>query len=352
MDEDSADGVLTETRKVQAIRGSTYTVSIPKQWVEMLGIEKGTSVSLQLLGDRSIMLSLPPAADPLKLEYELYPSSVDGEEVFREIGAAYVAGYRTVRIHFAKEQAQAVHRTVLNVCERIRGLEIVETSAESILLQDFLDPLEFNARQGLRRMQAEVHAMLEVASRLALSGEETTDIDIGALHRHGKEIESLKLILLKQHNLMMRDFRIAPKVGIPMEEALNYLLVAQHLGRIGTFTAQIGENRGFAPDFEGTELLPRIREACTLAIRATDDAMSAFFKRDTRLAHDTIRLHGELQQIRMTAPLDLALSPAELCRIHVFIFLERIGFYARGIAEVAINQTIAPASNWWPGESE
>jgi sulfur carrier protein ThiS len=27
-------------------------------------------------------------------------------------------------------------------------------------------------------------------------------------------------------------------------------------------------------------------------------------------------------------------------------FLERIGFYARGIAEVAINQTIAPASNW------
>lgn len=343
MDKDTADGVLTETRKVQAIRGSTYTVSIPKQWVERLGIGKGTPVSLQLLGDRSIMLSPPLARPPPKLEYELYPSSADGEEVFREIGAAYVAGFRTIRIRFAEEQAQAVHRTVLNVCERIRGLEIAETAAGSILLRDFLDPLEFNARQGLKRMQAEVRAMLEISRRLMLSEEEAPDI--GILHRHGKELESLKLILLKQHNLMMRDFRIAPKVGIPMEEALNYLLVAQHLGRIGGFALQIGENRGFTPDFEGTELSPQIQEACALAVRAIDGAMSAFFKRDTRLAHDTIRLYMELQQIRKTAPLDLALSPAELCRIHVFIFFERIGFYARSIAEVAINQSIAPASN-------
>lgn len=343
MKENTIDGMVIETRKVQAIRGSTYTISIPKQWLERLGIEKGTPVTLQLLGDRSIMLSLPPAHDPPELEYELYPSSVDEEEVFREICAAYVAGYRTVRIRFAKEQAQVIHRTVLNVCERIRGLEIAETSAESILLRDFLDPLEFNAKQGLKRMQTEVHAMLEISRRLVLS--EKGAPDIGTLHRHGKELESLKLILLKQHNLMMRDFRIAPKVGIPMEEALNYLLVAQHLGRIGVFTAQLGENRGFTPDFEGTELSPQIQEACALAVRAIDDAMSAFFKRDTRLAHDTIRLHGELQRIRKMAPLDLALSPAELCRIHVFIFLERIGFYARGIAEVAINQSIAPTSN-------
>ena len=45
-----------ETRKVQLAGGSTYTVSLPKQWAIEHGIEAGARVHLTLLDDGSLLV--------------------------------------------------------------------------------------------------------------------------------------------------------------------------------------------------------------------------------------------------------------------------------------------------------
>jgi antitoxin component of MazEF toxin-antitoxin module len=49
-------GINIETRKVQQTGGSTYIISLPKQWAEKMGIKTGVRVSLQAQPDGKLLI--------------------------------------------------------------------------------------------------------------------------------------------------------------------------------------------------------------------------------------------------------------------------------------------------------
>lgn len=338
-----------ETRKVQTIRGSTHLISLPKRWVDQVGIHAGTALAFKPLPDGSMLL-IPPSERPRpNLQFELTLDPGAPEEALRSVIGAYLAGYQTIRVRSMGGNVDSLAEAVQRACDRARGLVVVERTRDHFTLQDLLDPMEFNARKGIQRLHYEARAMLLDACR-SVTGEPGAPT-LETLERRDDELDRILFILVKQQNLLMRDLSFSERVGIPLEESLNYLQVAQYLERVGDYAVRLARYHELGPRLRSGSHAAQVRAACDLAVKTVDDAVAAFQRRDVQLAHETIRLCLKVGQLAAAVPLELVSSPArpkvlptcQLCLAfsHVFESFERVGLYAKSIAEVAINQAMS-----------
>lgn len=339
-----------ETRRVQTIRGSTHLISLPKPWVDQLGIHAGTPLTLRLLPDGGILLSLPAArmTQPLNIDLQLDADRAD--EVERAMIAAYLGGYDVIRVSPARGGMDTLEEAARRVCDRVRGLIISERTTSCLVFQDILDPSEFNAKKGIRRMHIEARTMLLDAVRQATGDPNAPQLD-EVLTREN-ELDRINLILLKQHNTLIRNAAFTAKVGLRPDESLSYLFVAQYLERIGDYALRIGRAAGHLGAWRAGLAADHLKGAGDVAVKLTDDALAAFHRRDLKLANETIRAAASLQRLAHAIPVEAALRVRAAGRLPVcaeclgysdaFESLERVGLYAKSIAEVAINDTLAP----------
>src|SRR6056297_3715905 len=79
-----------ERRKVQVTGGSTFTVSIPKDWARDHDVEAGDEVGFH---PDSGSLLLTPVADTETEEGTLDVSGMTGDELMRAVMTMYVSGF-------------------------------------------------------------------------------------------------------------------------------------------------------------------------------------------------------------------------------------------------------------------
>ncbi|MFA5861726.1 MAG: PhoU domain-containing protein [Candidatus Thermoplasmatota archaeon] len=330
--------------------GSTFAVSLPKHWVETVGLAVGGELVLHPRADGSLLL-IPRRDAPVPTRIQnVDVSSNDHEEILRSIIALYVAGNDVIILHAgANSSPDAIRVAAQEACRRLLGLQVVDESTGSLTLQDLADPQDLEVRKAVRMMQLHAHRMLNASRRLIERPDDATaQIELDGSET---ELDRLHLLLVKQHNRFLTDLNFGERAGIPPGEALGYLLVALYLERIGDYAQRVAQA---APDLvrlRDTAGLNHILAAADIARKCVEDAGSAFQKKDAALANATIRLAASLGHLARTAPEDFARSlrrpggppTCELCfgLNDTFEFLERIGLYAKSIAEVALNHAYA-----------
>ncbi len=52
----STNDQMEELRKIQVTGGSTYIISLPKNWVDQMGLKRGSVVSINQRDDRSLTI--------------------------------------------------------------------------------------------------------------------------------------------------------------------------------------------------------------------------------------------------------------------------------------------------------
>ena len=84
------------TRRIQVVGGSTYTVSLPKNWVLFNRLKNGDIVIIEELGDNTLLFRLPePEPITLGRIKKAQLNLAQGEELGLErmLVALYSAGY-------------------------------------------------------------------------------------------------------------------------------------------------------------------------------------------------------------------------------------------------------------------
>ena len=89
-----------QTRKMQLSGGSTYIISLPKNWIDELKIQVGESVTLVKNSNQSLTLYPKERTEQKKNNFAVIPTSQkdSGDSIKRKIIAAYLAGYKTIKI--------------------------------------------------------------------------------------------------------------------------------------------------------------------------------------------------------------------------------------------------------------
>ncbi|MEA3201859.1 MAG: hypothetical protein QOE90_3287 [Thermoplasmata archaeon] len=333
-----------ELRKIQLTGGSSYTVTLPKDWVDQAQMGAGDVVGFNPQADGSLAVYPHARFRAQQAKYEAELTAEDPDASFRTIVGAYLNGYDVIVIRSKKALSPATRRAVRQASKRIIGIQVTEEDSHSITLQDFMDPKEFHIDKGLRRMQTLARNMQEDALKLF---NEKMDDFAAVFGERDDEVDSLFWMVNKQYHAILRDPAYAQKMGLNANQALNYLLCARLIERTADHATRLAENiDALRNDKVQQKLESRLEKQARKAVSLFADALAAFHKQDLGAANKII---AEAHAFKTTqeSVMKESLSLGGESMLHVALALESIGrtaAYAADVAETAINHRVAMAA--------
>ena len=350
-------------RRVQCTGRGSFIISLPKEWVQDIGLKRGSEIAFNLEPDSSLTL-IPrkireKATDEEGSKLKEYYISVDPDEdlasTLRMIQALYVISADIIRVHFRGAGADIAKckTEVKNFAkDTFLGSEIIDETPDEVTLQILVKHSEFPIEKAVRRMViVALAAHRDVILALKSGSKELFDDIVNAQHDSNR----LGLYIVRQlkfgieHNMYRELGFRTPK------EFLLYRIIVNDIKDIGENAINIMNNIAtvqklvtdqllFINETMDDELYSQIINFNTLAYGLFEDATKAMFKRDyndaealipkrqsyVKLENDLIRLMGSKKMDpNISAILRLVLDSSR-----------RILDYGQDIAELTLNRTV------------
>jgi|GEM_PF-2459464 phosphate uptake regulator len=177
---------MDEARKIQKTGRSTFIVSLPSEWVDKKGVNKGDAVYIEENENGSLTLSLKKSERAPKSS-RILVSSQSFESSLRNVVSAYVGGADKIVL-----RGQGISTVAEEARRILSGVEIAEETGEEITLQiltfetlsiDTIFKRSFNVTQGM--------------FTLAMGSYRTGEDSSVELSRKEDEVDRLYLLLLR-----------------------------------------------------------------------------------------------------------------------------------------------------------
>ena len=328
-------------RKVQLTGGSTYIVSIPKEWASTVGIEKGSLVSLVLEQDGSIRIvpSLKKPRGVLEAEVRVGKRTSQGA-VVREIFSKYLLGYKVVKVRFEEDNPQ-LRRTIRDILvSKLIGAEVMQETAKEVAIQVLVNVEDIPVSEVIAKMRDTAQSMLE--DPLSILRGSGGGVSLEEVVARDDIVDKLYLYGLRQLYSAKRGFASLQDIGLRrLEEVLPYAMVMKNIERVSDHAAAIALalSQTAAP-------LPRGEEIAALASQAAEffrRSVDVFLSRDRDSANklldgEAVRLREEDQTLTKTV---LAVSePNLIANLRAILgSYRRVVEYSADILEVTIDLT-------------
>ena len=322
--------------------GSSYIVTLPKEWIKSLDIKKNDQVGLLAQSDGTLLITPKIDREVTQKIKEFDASNISNQDfLLRRLIGAYIAGFNSIEIKSTKRMSPEVKMTVRKFTQTTIGQEIVEETDTSIIVKDLLNPAEMPFNRTIKRMHIIVKGMHE-------------DIMI-ALQRNDKklaedvlirdnEIDRLHWLVARQHNIILQNVSLAEKMGITIELATTSFLISRIIERIGDHMIRIAKNAIIISDKEiEKNLFEKLESTSKLALDIFNKSITSFLRRDVNLANETIetvkKLENKCKEINKLALKQKDDSVISLG--YIIDSIRRIGDYSGDISESVINHLIA-----------
>jgi len=113
-----------EIRKIQQTGGSTYIVSLPKQWDDHVDQASDMNVGITTRPDGSLLIS-PDISFPSPTKKQLDVTNRTGDMLLRGIIAFYIAGFNVIELVSIRINA-GQKQTIRQITHKPIGPEIVK----------------------------------------------------------------------------------------------------------------------------------------------------------------------------------------------------------------------------------
>jgi phosphate uptake regulator len=265
------------TRKVQVTGGSTYTVSLPKDWAKMNDVSAGSVVKFHSNGE-SLLLSPNPGTSEIAGSMDV--SGLEREQLTRAVMTMYVSGFDRITLE-APHLDAAQSRIIRRAAQDLVGLEVTEKTNEEIVLRDLLDLSELSVENSLTRMRLFSLAMVNDAMEAVLEHDDELARDV--IDRDD-EVDRLWFLISRVFRTILRNPVASTEVGLPRETCFGYQTGARQLERIADHATKIAE-RATEIDELDRDLAAELTDLHEMAVTVPDVAMDALLESDPADAH-------------------------------------------------------------------
>lgn len=328
-------------RRIQKTGGSTFIVSLPKSWVTDRGLAAGDILQFVPRSDGSLGV-FPEggkAVGNLRRLIEI-DNDIPAEHLFRRLVAEYIAGVPLLELHVRGRMAPPTREVIRNFAQRMIGPEILEETADSVILQDVIGPNPLPIPQVIRRMHQMAQAMLGDAMTAFATLDDTLALDV---MERDWEVDRLHWFVGKQVTSALRDSRTLASLGLTLPDCTTYLLASRTLERIADHAVRIAGTvqllgRQRVPESQ-LEELRRIAEVASGALR---DALDSLERKDIEKANEVLDTTARVTAERAKLLEEIGTKRGKLAvgLAYVLESLERSAFYASDLAEIAINHAV------------
>jgi phosphate transport system protein len=216
-----------ETRKIQIAGGTTYTVSLPKEWASDHDLEAGARVRVHPYEDGSLLVQTAGHAEPEREPLRLAPTDASVEPLQRQVRAAYRTGRETIEVT-GDAVGSADQRALRDVASSLLGVDVVQRSDDAVVYRSLLDASTVSLEQSLRQLQFVADSALgDAASALV-------DEDLAQHRIEERAIEAGRLAALvgRQFDRSLGEPAVLDDLGVERTTLFDYHAAATELERI------------------------------------------------------------------------------------------------------------------------
>jgi phosphate uptake regulator len=334
-----------EQRKLQVTGGSTFILSLPKEWATRNELKRGSSMVVREEDDGSLSVAPSKFVKKERQDEAFIKASVNDnpDAVMRTAISAYLVGYNILHIIAPSQKVLSSKvRNHLKTFARhyLVGTEIVIDTPTELTLQVLLNYPELTVQNALSRMSI-IASSMHKESLAALK-----KLDFSAAKsviETDREVNRFGLYIVRLLKLAVSNPRIVKEIGLNTQrDCLGYRLIAKSVERTADHATKISENTLCLKDQVNEEFMGKLSELSGLAISMFENSMDALFRHDFNLAESVIEKISQVHKLEKEAVLAMQnIKTEDAISLRLIVeSVRRTAEYASDISEVVLNLNI------------
>ena len=321
--------------------GSSYVVTLPKDWIKSLKVKKNDPLGLLMQSDGTLLVTTKMTQDKTHRIKEFEVNDTTNQTyLLRRLIGAYISGYTSIKIKSSKRMPPPMRVIIRKFTQTTIGQEIVEETDTTITLKDLLNPTEMPFDKTIRRMHIIVKSMHEDAMRALEENDRKLAEDVIS---RDNDVDRLHWLVARQHNIILRNVSLAEKMDTTLEISSICFLISRIIERIGDHVVRIAQNiLNLVDDKLNKEIVERIHSASELSLDIFNKSIGAFFRRDIKASNENIdsvsRLESLCEEINTLALQQIGVTAISIG--YIVESIRRVGEYAEDISEIVINHLV------------
>ncbi|MEM0029836.1 MAG: phosphate uptake regulator PhoU [Candidatus Nitrosocaldus sp.] len=332
-----------ETRRVQITGKSSYIVSIPKRWVEELGLKPRDEVMIVRHGISSIQIMPKRMLKQQQRDATIHVGSKSSaDSVLRDVISLYLLGYSVINIRAEQGRLASELKKVVKESARrlLMGTEVTADSMDNITIQVLLNVMELSIDNAFKRMLLLTKSMLK-ESLVALK-ESNTELAREVI-AGDDEVDRFSFYIVRQLNIAVENEYLLADMGLSkLSHCLDYRLIVKSVERIADHATGIAQQVLDNGERIDEDTMNRIIGVSSEIINVLDESCLALFKMDASEAKDAITKAKSIIEREKTLMDGFRYSSDRASYKVRFIVenVKRIAEYVSDIGELVLNMTI------------
>lgn len=224
-----------DVRRVQKTSDGTFFVTLPKSWVMLHNVDRGSLLTFAEGKDSKLTLGVYSEQDKSSRSVTLLPTPT----LEREIEEKYLLGYDLIEIESKQIMGSPVRDNAKDIVKKLVGLEIVEEDAHKIVIQCLIEPSLLAPEKIIRRL----HSITRAMQQDAVSAFIDCDAKLAAtVVERDEEVDRLYFLLVRMVRAALTDLSTAERLHASPVDCLDYRLLSSLIEHFGDYSASIAQN--------------------------------------------------------------------------------------------------------------
>jgi phosphate uptake regulator len=280
-------------RNVQIAGGTTYTLSLPREWGDRHDLTRGDTLYLYTDSDRLVVAPSTVDAEPNTVRVDT--ADVSKEGVAQNVKAAYTAGCDRITVAAEDALDSDVVRRVTRTVEMLVGMEVHEVTDETIVVRDHLDPDAVSLDQSIVQMRQLAVGMQSDAVEAVRMNDET----LARMVRERDEyVDRLFAFVSRGFHRGLEDVTELGRLNVTRKAAFHYYKIARELELVADKAeriADVADAQSTRPDEDlGEEFKRLVSGATDVVTRALNDDTDGAIDAHRSVAERLDRVDEEL----------------------------------------------------------
>ncbi|NHJ40172.1 MAG: phosphate uptake regulator PhoU [Asgard group archaeon] len=328
-------------RKIQLTGKSTYTVSLPREWITRYNIDQGEELSILEQADGTLLISKGVLSTLKEKEIVIDIDKIDDINLLEKIIISkYLAGFSKITIRSRNDIPPKISKAISTTVGNLIGSEIISEGFKEVEIRDLAIHGEFPLDKALRR----AHLIARNMQIVALDSFINIDIDSAKdIFERESSVDRLYFLIRREIVSALENPTFLKELDLKPQEVLYIYPVAKSLEKIADHCEGISQScldlgKGKIIEEEAKVYLQKYSK---LAVEIHTQAIQAFLSKKIDLAFKSIKIFEKLH--KQLANKELARQRSkdidvEIQIQHVERHLDRICGYGLDIAEMAIDR--------------
>lgn len=251
---------------------ASFTVSLPKNWIEKNKLKKGDKVYITEKNDQELSITNSLIKEKYEDEKKEIIINIDGKEldtVQREITSAYLNNFNTIKI--IGNSLASKTKNIRETLHDFVALEIAEQTSNSIVAKDLLNLKEISVEKTVKRMDMIIRTMLNDALKEENEMKET-------IHFRDYDVNRMYFLLVRLMKNAINNKRAAQEFNLENEQILVYWYLTINLENLADYIKTLTFRKMTKKENE-------LIEKTLKDISSTyEETMNAFYKKDKKSA--------------------------------------------------------------------